>query len=129
MNDKDFRRFIRDYVQSIMEEAGNIKINLPRYICYCQHAWGILPCKICHGRGWIDYFKATKTRKGLISLGEQVPQCHVCTRFETEDNPLFAYSYLQKGIESRFIYRCKNGHIHDHGMSYIDILTGLEVRC
>lgn len=101
--------------------------NLPRYKCYCE---GRYFCDLCHGNLWIDYFKAAKTREGLMTLGEQMPQCHICTKFETESNPLFAYSYHYE-IDGKFrlIYRCRNGHSFDHGMSYRDIETNLIMHC
>lgn len=62
-------------------------------------------------------------------LGLQIPQCHICAKFHTEENQLFAYSYLV--VESgdyKFIYRCLDGHSHDYGMSFLDVKTGLEVN-
>jgi hypothetical protein len=62
-------------------------------------------------------------------LSHQIPQCHICTRFETDDNPLFAYSYFEDENSYKFIYRCLKGHSHDHGMVFLDVQTGLEVYC
>jgi hypothetical protein len=102
-------------------------VNLPHYQCRCNPQLKYF-CPICLGRGWLTYNEALKSY-GIDSLplGLQLPQCHICTRFETEDNPLFAYSYLERNNEFKFIYRCQNGHPHDHGMTVLDILTGLEV--
>jgi hypothetical protein len=80
------------------------------------------------GRGWLTYPEALKSYGvDSLPLGLQIPQCHICSRFETEDNPLFAYSYLE-GNGFKFIYRCLKGHDHDHGMTLIDLQTGLEVH-
>ncbi len=63
---------------------------------------------------------------GELPLGLQVPQCHICTKFETDDNPLFAYSYLEREGGFRFIYRCINGHGYDNGKVFVDIQTNLK---
>lgn len=54
----------------------------------------------------------------------QLPQCHICTRFDTSDNPLFAYAILDSG---KFIYRCLKSHGHDQGMEFIDVQTGVTI--
>jgi hypothetical protein len=63
-----------------------------------------------------------------LPLALQIPQCHICSRFESDDNPLFAYAILQRNDDYKFIYRCLKGHYHDHGMIVVDLKTGLEVH-
>jgi hypothetical protein len=100
-------------------------VNLPRYRCRCiPH----LDCSFCNNERHLSYSDALDVWNiDQLSLGLQVPQCHICSQFETEDNSLFAYSWLEKNGEFKFIYRCLKGHDHDHGMTLIDIHTGLEV--
>jgi hypothetical protein len=85
-----------------------------------------------YGIAWQDrltYKQFIKKYNAKPLLSHCLPQCHICTRFETESNPLFAYSYLERNGDYKFIYRCENGHGHDHGMLFLDVHTGLEVYC
>lgn len=102
------------------------QINLPRYKCCCiPHLY----CPFCKNKRSLSYGRAIKVWKtSHLSLDLQIPQCHICTRFETNDNPLFAYSYLEgEDGDYKFIYRCLKGHGHDFGMSFLDIQTNLEI--
>jgi hypothetical protein len=103
----------------------NEPVNLPRYKCRCIP---YLDCPFCNNKRHLSYSEALQIwNTSDLPLGLQIPQCHICSRFETEDNPLFAYSYLE-GNGFKFIYRCLKGHYHDHGMILIDLQTGLEVH-
>jgi hypothetical protein len=108
-----------------MEKHYETEVNLPRYKCRCMP---YLDCPFCNNKRHLSYSDALKVwNVKHLSLDLQIPQCHICSRFETEDNPLFAYSYLEN--EFKFIYRCSRGHSHDHGMIFLDVYTGLEVHC
>jgi hypothetical protein len=105
-------------------------INLPRYRCKCQgHSHPLYLCPHCVGSlGTISYKKSLEIWGFPPTLSMQIPQCHICSRFQTDDNPIFAYSYLEKNNEYKFIYRCKKGHGHDRGITLIDLHTNLEVH-
>ncbi len=99
-------------------------INLPRYRCNCYCKSN---CSQCGGNGTLSYQDAEDLwGESPLPLGLEIPQCHICTKFETEDNELFAYSVFENEYGYKFIYRCVNGHGHDIGMKLVDVLTGLE---
>lgn len=103
-------------------------VNLPRYKCRCSN-FPRHNCQYCGGSGSLSYNEAMRVYDNCLPLGLQIPQCHICTRFDAENNPLFAYSYLESNGEFKFIYRCEKGHDHDHGMIFVDLHTGLGVYC
>lgn len=110
-----------------IEKHYNTSVNLPRYRCRCDSRLKYF-CPICLGKGWLTYNEALKSYNiDSLPMDLQIPQCHICTKFDTDDNPLFAYSYFERNGEFKFIYRCQNGHSHDHGMILIDLHTNLEV--
>lgn len=112
--------FTEDYIR-----YKNTPVNLPRYRCRCMH---ILNCPFCDNKRSLSYNDALELwNVDTLPLGLQIKQCHICTRFDTEDNPLFAYSYLERNEEFKFIYRCVRGHSYDHGMVLRNVQTNLEV--
>lgn len=124
---------ITDKIDLFIEDANrhyNTPVNLPRYKCYTCRSYPYLSpvCQTCNGKGWLCYNEALRIYSRNLSLSDQLPQCHICTRFETDKNPLFAYSIFENENTFKFIYRCKNGHEHDHGMVFVDIHTGLEIK-
>lgn len=114
-------------------QATDKPVNLPIYRCLMCYGEKIFRypffymCPQCNGNGYLTYNEALKIYGKPLALGAQVPQCHICSRFETEDNPLFAYSFFENENGFRFIYRCRQNHAHDIGSTFIDLHTGLEV--
>jgi hypothetical protein len=86
-----------------------------------------LPLYGIEWRDKLSYQQFLEKYNGKPLLSHQLPQCHICTRFHTDENPLFAYSILESENDHRLIYRCQKGHSHDHGMTFADIQTGLTV--
>ncbi len=113
-------------VQSIWYRLGGEKINLPRYKCKCLKQF---PCSYCKGKGLLSYSDAIAVWNILppFPLGLQVPQCHICSAFETEHNLLFPYSIYENDNGHKFIYRCEMGHGHDSSMAFVDIQTGMLI--
>lgn len=108
------KRELRVLVKDI-EREENISVNLPLY-----------------GIEWSDrltYQEFVEKYKTTPLLSHQLPQCHICTRFGMDDNPLFAYACLEKPNDFKLIWRCVQGHRHDHGRVFLDIQTGMEVHC